>query len=122
MGCHFSFGPVVAILIFALLLSQQITALFYAFLIVILVNFTASFSRGCSYSHRSTDSNFHTVILSNLYHTLLLKKREHVYTSFIVAIQYGIIKVVVWLQSVSGCSKSMIKIQQKYMENNEPIL
>ena len=66
-------------------------------LLVLLVIFTPSFSRRCSYCHCPTNSNSHTVVLSKpasyspASFSIPVKRREHAYQSFIIV--YGMGKV-----------------------------
>ena len=97
---------------------------FFAFLVVVLlVIFMPSFSRHCSNRPGSTDSNSHTVVLSNpisyspASFSIPVKKCKHAYQSFIIVIRYGESTEVVRLQCISGCGKSTIKVQRKYTGN-----
>ena len=91
---------------------------FFAFLVVVLiVIFTPSC---CSYCHCSTGSNSHTVVLSKpciLLSSIVLcprKKTQTHLTIFYGCVQYGKITVGVWLQYISECGKSTIKVRRKY--------
>ena len=58
---------------------------FFAFLVVIiLVIFTPSFSRRCSYCHCSTDSNSHTVVLSKPASSIVLCPRKKTLTRLLI--------------------------------------
>ena len=78
----------------------------------------------CSYCHYSTGSNSHTVVLpkpaSYSPCSIVLCPRKNTRTRLLIfycCIQYRESTAVVQLQYVIGCSKSTIKVRQKYVES-----
>ena len=88
---------------------------FFAFLVVLVI-FTPLY---CSYSHCSTGSNSHTVVLCEpciLFSSIVYprKKTRICLPIFYCFLRCGESTVVVQLQYVSRCGKSMITVRQKY--------
>ena len=133
--CVFSFkaGPFFSwVAVFALVMSSPYSfccsfvvtigrcpVLFFFAFLVVLVIFTPSFCRHCSYSHCSTGSDSHTVVLSKpasyspVLFSIPVKIREHAYQSFIVVYSTGKVRQLCGYSVLVG----MVKVRLRYGRN-----
>ena len=100
-----------------IVLAAWVAVPFFAlpFLILAAIFLPCHFHR-CSPFYRCSASNItaKSTSYSPALFSVPVKIREHAYQSFVVVSWYGESMVVVWLQYVSGCGKSTIKVQWKY--------